>query len=96
MTGQSESETDVIDIKDIDSTPKKEKKKKKSGQQFVCSYDGCKEVFKRLYRLNRHIRQHTGEVCIISSESHLKLVYIYVKIAAIRVSYRGMSSFVHL
>ncbi len=69
MTGQSESETDVYDVKDVDICAKK--KKKKSGQQFFCTYEGCKEVFKRLYRLNRHVRQHTGEVCIISAESHM-------------------------
>ena len=66
MTGQSESETEVqseaIEIKDSQSY---EKKKEKSVHQFICSFEDCKAVFKRLYRLKRHIRQHTGEVCLI-------------------------------
>ena len=97
MTGQSESETDiqseVIDLKDIEGY---QKKKKKSGQQFMCSYNDCNAVFKRLYRLKRHLNQHTGEVCLnYKFRLHL-ITVLYMNLAAICVSSERLFAFIHL
>ena len=69
MTGQSESETDVISVNDLEESKEKHEKgrnkKCADGHQFLCSYDKCTAVFNRMYRLKRHMRQHTGEVVVI-------------------------------
>jgi hypothetical protein len=62
MTGQSESESDSIDVKEEKNSLKINKLKVKSDLQYVCTYGDCDHVFKRLYRLQRHLRQHSGQV----------------------------------
>jgi hypothetical protein len=63
MTGQSESESDSIDVKEKKNSLKiNNKLKVKSDLQYVCTFGDCDHVFKRLYRLQRHLRQHLGQV----------------------------------
>jgi uncharacterized Zn-finger protein len=62
MTGQSETESDSIDVKEEKNSLKINKLKVKNDLQYVCTFGDCDQVFKRLYRLQRHLRQHSGQV----------------------------------
>lgn len=63
MTGQSESESDSIELKGTQNSVNN-KYEAKNDLHYVCTYDKCNAMFKRLYRLKRHERQHSGQVCI--------------------------------
>jgi len=39
------------------------KSKKQSNTIFTCPFEGCTSSYKRIFRLNRHIRAHKAEVC---------------------------------
>ncbi|XP_054153508.1 transcription factor IIIA-like [Oppia nitens] len=61
MTGQSDTESiDDVVMKNNDVT-NEAKVVSRVRTQFMCSYIGCNAVFNRMYRLDRHVRHHTGE-----------------------------------
>ncbi|CAG2166459.1 unnamed protein product [Oppiella nova] len=60
MTGQSESESESLEVSVLCENEAKSGVKRVRST-FMCSYGDCNAVFNRQFRLNRHLRQHSGE-----------------------------------